>query len=57
LVPGGRFRLWSLGPDGKDDGGQFGIEIKTKARRPLTMWVPTYIGDWVWRYDTAVKAP
>jgi hypothetical protein len=57
LVPGGRFRLWSLGPDGKDDGGQFGMEIKTKARRPLNAWVPSYIGDWVWRYDPAVKVP
>jgi hypothetical protein len=53
LVPGGRFRLWSPGPDGRDDGGKFGVELGG-SRQPSS---PHYLGDWVWRYDPAVKAP
>jgi hypothetical protein len=53
LIPGGRFRLWSPGPDGRDDGGKFGVELGG-SRQPSS---PHYLGDWVWRYDPAVKAP
>ncbi len=53
LVPGGRFRLWSPGPDGRDDGGKFGAELGG-SRQPSS---PNYFGDWVWRYDPAVKVP
>lgn len=53
LVPGGRYRLWSPGPDGRDDGGKFGVELGG-SRQPSS---PNYLGDWVWRYDPAVKAP
>jgi hypothetical protein len=55
LVPGGRFRLWSPGPDGRDDGGKFGVELSSARQRSLHH--ESYLGDWVWRYDPAVKAP
>ncbi len=55
LVPSGRFRLWSLGPDGKDDGGKFAIELG--SLKPGAPYTPKYKGGWVWRYDPAVKVP
>jgi len=55
-VPGGRFRLWSPGPDGVDDGGKFGSEVVSGARG-RTPSHPSYLGDWVWRYEPAVKVP
>jgi hypothetical protein len=54
LVPGGRFRLWSPGPDGVDDGGKFGSELGISGSRGTTH--PGYRGDWGWRYDPAVTA-
>lgn len=57
LVPGGRFRLWSSGPDGKDDGGKFRNELITSAYKSKSPYQRNYIGDWVWRYDPAVKVP
>lgn len=54
LVPGGRFRLWSPGPDGVDDGGKFGCELGISGSRGTTH--PGYRGDWGWRYDPAVTA-
>ncbi len=56
-LPGARYRLWSPGPDGKDDGGKFGSEIITRGFKSLTPHNPNYLGDWVWRYDPAPKAP
>lgn len=57
VVPSGRFRLWSPGPDGKNDGGKFSNEITTRAYKPRSPHQHNYIGDWVWRYDPAVKVP
>jgi len=54
LVPGGRFRQWSPGPDGRDDGGKFSVELS--GVRQLSPYTYSYQGDWVWRYDPAVKA-
>lgn len=56
-IPGGRYRLWSPGPDGKDDGGKFSSEIATRGFKSSTPYNPRYLGDWVWRYDAAAKAP
>lgn len=56
-LPGGRYRLWSPGPDGKDDGGKFSSEIATRGFKSSTPYNPRYLGDWVWRYDPAPKAP
>jgi hypothetical protein len=55
LEHGGRFRLWSPGPDRRDDGGKFAVEIG--SLRPAATYTAHYVGDWVWRYDPAVKAP
>jgi hypothetical protein len=56
-IPGGRYRLWSPGPDGKDDGGKFGSEMVTRGFKSSTPYNPNYLGDWVWRYDPAPQAP
>ena len=40
----GRYQLWCLGLDGKDDGG----EIKKNG---LPMKNPDYLGDWTWQYE------
>jgi len=43
-TPAGRYLLWCVGLDGKDDGG----EIKKNA---LPMKSPDYLGDWTWQYE------
>lgn len=52
LLPGARYRLWSPGPDEKDDGGKFRSETIIRGSK-----YPLLLGDWVWRYDAATKAP
>ncbi|MDI1312965.1 hypothetical protein [Prosthecobacter sp.] len=50
-TPAGRYMLWCVGFDGKDDGGQ----IKKNTR---TMKNPDYLGDWTWQYEPVpVKEP
>lgn len=53
LTADGRYRLWSPGPDGKDDDGKYHTEIASGATRSRQS--PHYRGDWVWRYDPPVK--
>jgi hypothetical protein len=55
LIPGGRFRLWSPGPDSRDDGGKFALELGSLTL--MGLYTDRYRGDWVWRYDPAVKVP
>ncbi len=55
VVARGRFRLWSPGPNGVDDGGKFGEEVAPGSTKSITS--KRYQGDWVWRYDPAVKKP
>jgi hypothetical protein len=43
-TPPGRYKLWCVGLDGKDDDG----EIKKNA---LPMKSPDYLGDWTWQYE------
>jgi hypothetical protein len=47
----GRYALWCVGFDGKDDGGKRGLD----ATNPLNTGFsrPDYVGDWVW--DFAAK--
>lgn len=45
----GRFALWSLGFDGKDDGGRRGPTL------PPSPSDPTYKGDWVWSFSGEPK--
>ncbi|WP_397381309.1 hypothetical protein [Prosthecobacter sp.] len=40
----GRYLLWCVGQDGKDDGG----EIKKNS---VPMRSPDYLGDWTWQYE------
>ena len=40
----GRYQLWCVGLDGKDDGG----EIKKNG---VSMKSPAYLGDWTWQYE------
>lgn len=53
LSEDGRYRLWSDGLDGKDDGGAFHVELHPGEKSPQPD-NERYQGDWVWRYD-AVK--
>lgn len=50
-----RFRLWSPGPDGRDDGGKFDQELPARGRR--SPGDPDFIGDWVWRYEPGPRKP
>ncbi len=53
LTDDGRYMLWSIGPDGKDDRGK----VNTAAKSEITssqLRHHTYHGDWVWQY-TPVK--
>lgn len=43
-TPAGRYLLWCIGMDGKDDDG----EIK---KNDVPMKSPDYLGDWTWQYD------
>ncbi len=43
-TPAGRYMLWCVGPDGKDDNGRVKI-------RQVAMYSPDYLGDWTWQYE------
>jgi hypothetical protein len=49
LTPAGRYALWSIGCDGKDDQGK--VTEKTNANH---LYKAAYQGDWAWQYE-AVK--
>jgi len=44
----GRYLLWSVGLDGKDDGGTRHPDSGSPAQTNLS--APTYTGDWIWDY-------
>jgi hypothetical protein len=46
-LPGGRFVLWSVGLDGKDDAGKVTVDEKSSAK----LNKPEYLGDWTWQYE------
>lgn len=50
VTPGGRYLLWSPGPDGRDDHG-------VRGQPTSTGWLdgPAYVGDWVWSYALEPK--
>lgn len=55
-TPGGRYRLWSVGPDRVDDGGRRTIDQAEPAKTKFQD--PGYQGDWVWDYeDSSQHAP
>ncbi|MFZ2280854.1 MAG: hypothetical protein WAW39_23845 [Prosthecobacter sp.] len=47
-TPAGRYQLWCVGMDGKDDDG----EIKKNG---VPMKSPDYRGDWTWQYEPVKK--
>lgn len=50
----GRYRLWHLGPDGKDDGGSLPKE-KSSASTQSNIRNADYLGDWTWRYEASQR--
>jgi hypothetical protein len=44
----GRYRLWSVGFDGKDDAGKVNV---TKPGDINALRKPGYLGDWAWQYE------
>jgi hypothetical protein len=44
MTAGGRYTLWCVGMDGKDDGGQMN-------KNGVAMRSRTYLGDWTWQYE------
>jgi hypothetical protein len=43
-TPAGRYMLWCMGLDGKDDGGQVN-------KNGVAMRSALYLGDWTWQYE------
>lgn len=50
----GRYKLWSLGFDGHDDGGD--LRPHPSGNDEPLMWDKNYPGDWVWSYEPLVPA-
>ncbi|WP_395753141.1 hypothetical protein [Prosthecobacter sp.] len=46
-TPAGRYQLWSVAFDGKDDNGKVTVDSQGKAK--LTK--REYVGDWTWQYE------
>ncbi|MFN0078189.1 MAG: hypothetical protein ACKVY0_17175, partial [Prosthecobacter sp.] len=48
----GRYLLWSVAFDGKDDAGTVNV---TKPEDSGALRKPGYLGDWTWQYEPATK--
>jgi len=46
-TPAGRYQLWSVGFDGKDDDGKVTLDAKGAAKLSKR----EYLGDWTWQYE------
>ncbi|WP_395742227.1 hypothetical protein [Prosthecobacter sp.] len=46
-TPDGRYQLWSVGFDGKDDDGKVSLDSKGTAKLNKR----DYLGDWAWQYE------
>ena len=46
-TPAGRYQLWSVGFDGKDDDGKVTVDAKGAAKLSKR----EYLGDWTWKYE------
>ncbi len=51
-TPAGRYQLWSVGFDGKDDDGHVTLDAKGKTK----MNKREYVGDWTWQYEPVTGA-
>lgn len=47
MTPGGRFSVWSVGLDRKDDAGRVTVDAKGSAKLNKS----DYLGDWTWQYE------
>lgn len=45
----GRYRLWSVGFDGRDDGGKVNLAEGEKSINKINR--RNYVGDWTWQYE------
>ena len=52
-TPAGRYKLWSLGFDGEDDGGKVIASPQDAPSHPKPS-ARDYPGDWVWSYERLV---
>jgi len=52
-TPAGRYKLWSIGFDGDDDGGRVIASPMDEPSHPK-LSSPDYPGDWVWSYERLV---
>lgn len=52
-TPAGRYKLWSLGFDGEDDGGKVIASPMDDPSKPR-LDLRDYPGDWVWSYERLV---
>ena len=52
-TPDGKYALWSIGFDGKDDGGKRTLD--EKKPEDTRFYNATYVGDWVWDFPESVK--
>ncbi|MGB3121950.1 MAG: hypothetical protein WBE58_24200 [Verrucomicrobiales bacterium] len=50
-LPEGRYRLWCVGLDGKDNGGIRNLDKKNPAK--TRFHDPDHTGDWVWDYPSS----
>ena len=46
-TPAGRYQLWSVGFDGKDDEGK----VTMDAKGTVKLSKREYLGDWTWQYE------
>ena len=46
-TPPGRYILWSVGLDGKDDAGKVTLDAKGATK----LYKSPYLGDWTWQYE------
>jgi len=53
-TPNGRYALWCIGFDGKDDGGKRVLKEKEPERTRFDR--REYVGDWVWDYPDQPEA-
>jgi hypothetical protein len=49
-TPDGRYVLWSVGFDQKDDGGKRNLNPEAKQKKKSDL---SYLGDWVWGYQAS----
>ena len=52
-TPAGRYQLWSVAFDGKDDDGKVTVDAKSTSKLNKR----EYLGDWTWQYELVKTDP